>query len=337
MPKTNTIIGFMLFIGLSATVGQVKSTKMSTNKSSANILTCSIEEGTCKAPGMAVPNPDSPLVTQNKPILVHYFTDPICSACWGIEPQLRRLKLEYGAYLDIQYHMGGLLPSWDGFDSGGIRQPADVAHHWDEVSAYYQMPIVGDLWLKDPLGSSFPPSIAFKAAQLQNPSLAVPFLRRLREMVFMEGVNIANWPAIATAALQVGLDTVQLKRDFDGRANEAFDEDLRITRTMAVRGFPTLYFTDADQNRSVIHGVKSYTQFEQAVMRLLPTAVKQNYDATTPEKAFTYYPSLTPKEFSVLSNQSLAAAEAALEVSFKAGKCTKFSTRNGSCYTVRTP
>lgn len=33
-----------------------------------------------------------------KPIKVMYFTDPICSACWGIEPQLllkqHRYKME---------------------------------------------------------------------------------------------------------------------------------------------------------------------------------------------------------------------------------------------------
>lgn len=52
-----------------------------------------------------------------KPITLLYFTDPICSSCWGTEPQLRRLKLEYGDAIDIQYHMGGLLPF-----VGGVQQ-----------------------------------------------------------------------------------------------------------------------------------------------------------------------------------------------------------------------
>ena len=30
------------------------------------------------------------------------------------------------------------------------------------------MPIDGDVWLEDPLNSSYPPSIAFKAAEMQD-------------------------------------------------------------------------------------------------------------------------------------------------------------------------
>jgi hypothetical protein len=41
----------------------------------------------------------------------------------------------------------------------------------------------GDIWLEDPLPSSYPPSIAFKAAQMQDGDLAILFLRRIKEML----------------------------------------------------------------------------------------------------------------------------------------------------------
>jgi predicted DsbA family dithiol-disulfide isomerase len=138
-------------------------------------------------------------MTDEKSVKVIYFTDPICSSCWGIEPQLRKLKLEYGDNIDIEYRMGGLLPDWS-YNSGGISKPSDVAHHWDEVSLYYDMPIDGDIWLQDPLDSSYPPSIAFKAAQMQDREKALDFMRELREMVFLKKKNIAKWEHIATAA-----------------------------------------------------------------------------------------------------------------------------------------
>ncbi|MDP1098252.1 DsbA family protein, partial [Klebsiella quasipneumoniae] len=59
------------------------------------------------------------IIAKPKPIQLVYFTDPICSSCWGIEPQLRKLKLQYGHVIDIQYKMGGLLPDWS-YNSGGI-------------------------------------------------------------------------------------------------------------------------------------------------------------------------------------------------------------------------
>ena len=107
------------------------------------------------------------------------------------------------------YRMGGLLPSWEVYNSGSISKPSDVAHHWDEVSVYYEMPIDGDVWLEDPLPSSYPPSIAFKAAQIQDEKKAIEFLRKIREMVFLEKKNITKWQYLELAAKQVGLDAAE--------------------------------------------------------------------------------------------------------------------------------
>ena len=49
----------------------------------------------------------------------------------------------------------------------------------------YDMPIYADVWLEDPLSSSYPPSIAFKAAQMQDTDKAIIFLRRINEMLHL--------------------------------------------------------------------------------------------------------------------------------------------------------
>lgn len=124
---------------------------------------------------------------------------------------MRKLKLEYGDQLEVIYKMGSLLPDWS-YNSGGISKPSDVAHHWDEVSIYYDMPIDGDVWLEDPLPSSYPPSIACKAAQMQNEDKAILFLREIREMVFLEKKNITKWEHIALAAKKTGLKYRAVKK-----------------------------------------------------------------------------------------------------------------------------
>lgn len=183
------------------------------NTGNKNALLCDTEKGMCEIPNTLEEVSEKPSIQPTqKPIQITYFTDPICSSCWGIEPQLKRLKLEYGQYFDIDYKMGGLLPSWKVYDSGGISKPSDVAHHWDEVSLYYQMPIDGDVWLEDPLASSYPPSIAYLAACMQDKEKAWWFLRKIREMVFLQKKNITKWQYIAEAAKAVGLDVVQLKK-----------------------------------------------------------------------------------------------------------------------------
>jgi predicted DsbA family dithiol-disulfide isomerase len=274
------------------------------------------------------------ILHSEKLIKVVYFTDPICSSCWGIEPQLRKLKLEYGDLVDIEYRMGGLLPSWDIYNSGGISKPSDVAHHWDEVSAYYDMPIDGDVWLTDPLPSSYPPSIAFKAAALQNHEKALLFLRKIREMVFLEQKNICKWEYLATAATAVGLDAVQLKKDFEGKAKSDFEADLALGKQLGVRGFPTLFFNDANSNRLTVYGFRPYEAFEKAVVSLLENAPKKIYQKDL-SSLFAHYPTLTKKEFSILANTTTSEAEILLNQGVTDKKLNKLNTKNGAIWRLK--
>jgi predicted DsbA family dithiol-disulfide isomerase len=229
---------FCVFTILFAAACQSNNTAMS---DPTNPLLCDPDSGICEVPDTSTSTIGEIESSKTKPIHVVYFTDPICSSCWGIEPQLRKLKLEYGDALEIEYKMGGLLPDWS-YNSGGISKPSDVASHWDEVSAHYEMPIDGDVWLEDPLDSSYPPSIAFKAAQIQSDEKAIEFLRAIREMVFLEKMNITKWEHLNYAANLVGLDTVKFKEDYNGRANQDFKDDLAMSKMLGVRGFPTLFF-----------------------------------------------------------------------------------------------
>lgn len=263
-------------------------------------------------------------------LTIVYFTDPICSACWGIEPQLRRLKLEYGAFFDLDYRMGGLLPDWS-YNSGGISKPSDVAGHWDEVSRYYDMPIDGDVWLEDPLPSSYPPSIAFKAAQMQDEAKAVAFLRGLRELLFLEKKNITRWEFVQQAALSGSLDTSRLRRDFEGEAQQRFREDLALAQASGVRGFPTLIFRNGQNETVVIGGVKPYAAFEAAVTKLYPQAVKSDYDPSW-TNLFSLFPTLTAREFSLLSDMNRSDAGIFLENLVSEGKLGRTITKNGNLY-----
>lgn len=302
------------------------------NEEYKNPLLCDIEDGLCELPEVAESAGSSqPVSLQKKPVKITYYTDPICSSCWGIEPQLRKLKLEYGDYLEIDYRMGGLLPDWS-YNSGGISKPSDVAHHWEEVSAHYEMPIDGGVWLEDPLASSYPPSIAVKAAQLQDKNKAVRFMRKLREQVFLEKKNITKWEVIREAAIAVGLDTFRLKEDFDGKAAVSFHEDLAYGRELGVRGFPTLFFTDESDNQLILYGVKPYEAFESAVHQVYPEAKKKAIVLSSDRTLFEYYPTLTTKEYAVLSGISMQNATEILERLHAQGEVEKQNVTTGILY-----
>ncbi|MBL7917514.1 MAG: DsbA family protein [Bacteroidia bacterium] len=304
-------------------------------KDQTNPLLCDIETGMCEVPSEKKDTSfANNIQATTKPIKVIYYTDPICSSCWGIEPQLRKLKLEYGNSIEVEYRMGGLLPDWS-YNSGGISKPSDVAHHWEEVSSYYDMPIDGGVWLEDPLNSSYPPSIAFKAAQMQDNEKAILFLREIREMVFLEKKNIAKWEHIAVAAKKVGLNVEQLKTDFENKAKTLFDADLKLGKELGVRGFPTMFFLDNSGNKEIVYGSKAYAFYETAILKLNDKVVKKEYSKNW-ETLFSKYNTLTAKEFSELSGTPRNESEKLLNELTENGKLSKKVIKNGSIWKLKT-
>jgi len=299
-----------------------------------NPLLCDIETGMCETTDT---NKDtvsqSSINSTEKSIKLIYYTDPICSSCWGIEPQLRKLKLEYGNAIEIDYRMGGLLPDWS-YNSGGIGKPADVASHWDEVSVHYDMPIDGDLWLEDPLDSSYPPSIAFKAAQMQDEQKALLFMREIREMVFLQKKNIANWEHLKVAAKTVGLNVEQFETDFEGKAKTLFEDDLKLGKELGVRGFPTLFFMDDAGNKETVYGTRPYAFYEMAILKLNPNATKSEYSKNW-ETLFSKYHSLTAKEYAELSGTPRNESENKLNELSEKRALKKFTTKNGSIWSIK--
>lgn len=240
---------------------------------------------------------------EEKEIQIIYFTDPICSTCWTIQPQLRKLQMDYEEHVHIEYKMGGLLPSWNNFNRHGITKPSDVAIHWEEVCSFYEMPVNKQVWLEDPIPSSFPPSIAFKAAQIQDTGKAILFLRRIREMVFMEKKNIIKREYIHEAAYEVGLDAAKMLRDLEGKAQQLFEADIRLSQELEIKVLPTLYFINRNQKQRSLNGYQPYSSFEQILLELAPHIRKRKYD-TSPNALFEKFQTLSTREFALLRNES---------------------------------
>jgi predicted DsbA family dithiol-disulfide isomerase len=318
-------------LSLAACQGKSKTESMNNETIKDNPLLCDIETGMCETSDSILDaESQSSIKSTNKSVKVIYYTDPICSSCWGIEPQLRKLKLEYGNIIDIEYRMGGLLPDWS-YNSGSISKPTDVAHHWDEVSVHYDMPIDGDIWLEDPLNSSYPPSIAFKAAQMQGHEKAILFLREIREMVFLQKKNITKWEHLAVAAKKTGLNIEQLKTDFEGKAKVLFEEDLKLGKELGVTGFPTMFFVNETGNKEIVYGSKPYAFYETAILKLNANVTKSEYHKNW-ETLFSKYHSLTAKEFSVLSGTPRNESESLLNELSDNGTLEKLTTKNGSIW-----
>ena len=264
-------------------------------------------------------------------ISILYYTDPICSTCWGIQPQLRKLQLEYGDHVTIEYKMGGLLPSWENFNRFGITKPTDVAAHWEEVCSFYEMPINQNIWLEDPLPSSYPPSIAFKAAQIQDTEKAILFLRKIREMVFLENKNIVKKEFLHAAAFEVGLDAARLMRDLEGKAQSLFREDLMLADRLNVKELPTLFFSNQEGFQLTLNGYQPYESFEEILQQLHPGIKKSKYN-TSAVFLFKQFQSMTSKEFSFLRDEKEKEASYVLQDLYAQKKISQLESTSGNMW-----
>lgn len=270
-------------------------------------------------------------VQERSSVEILYFTDPICSTCWTIQPELRKLKLAYGDRLSFRYVMAGMLPGWENFDRMGIRRPDDVAVHWDDVARESGMPIDGDLWRENPLNSSFPPSIAFKAAQLQDIDKAIIFLRKINEAVFLQKIDITRTDVIKQLAYDSGLDAARLMRDLSGRAVQLFYQDLQLTKELKVDILPTFIFRKNGRIVERMMGGMDLRSFESVVMQIDPTLYKMKADVS-PVDLFRQYPSLTKKEFRFLTNTSEDQADHLLASMMQCGSIKECRTAIGSIW-----
>lgn len=230
---------------------------------------CDPETGTCTV--QTTPDDTGDDVQLEAPLAgvrIMSVTDPICSACWGMEPAWRSLMARYGDLVDVALVYGGLLPNWDGFsDPGaGISGPADVASHWDEFSRVSGQPIDSSVWFTDPLASSYPACTAAIAVRLVAPGKESAYLRHIRELLFLHARNIARPDVLRDAAAAVGVDLEAFDRGLaDGSAVASFEADRRLTRRLRVRGFPTT-IVSGPAGRLVRHGATAPDRLEDAIL-----------------------------------------------------------------------
>ncbi len=135
---------------------------------------------------------------------------------------LRRLEAEFGDEVRITYVMGGLAREFE--------RPVETMRHVIDAAAATQMPADPRLWLEAPPKSSYPASLAVKAAGEQG--LEGPYLRRVREALMCERVKADNTDALTALARDVpGLDVARFAVDLGSNAIvERFGADLETAR-----------------------------------------------------------------------------------------------------------
>jgi putative protein-disulfide isomerase len=227
-------------------------------------------------------------------VSARYYTDPVCPWSWGIEPQVRKLMIEFADELAWTFVMGGL--GRDLASTALDRQVyAGVVGEWLSAADASDMPFDPLLWSEGPISSSYPACMAVEAAAEQGGDAAYRYLRRLREGLMLERRKLDHAEALVEEARGASLDVERFRIDLRSHAiTEAFGADLELTRVLGARlaggdgagrssrgagdaPLPTLVFSSDDGREASVVGFQPYEAYREAV-----EAVGGRADAAAP-------------------------------------------------------
>ncbi|MEH7125954.1 DsbA family protein [Bacillus sp. JJ1773] len=280
-------------------------------------MICDLETGVC---GVAEEE-EMEVIDFNQPkksVNLYYVTDPICSHCWAIEPNLRRFIEQYGDYFNFHTVMGGLLEKWHDAPidpANGIYKPADVAGHWREVGEYSRMPIDGSLMIDNPVQSSYPPSRVFKVIQKNHSdALAFEYLRRAREALFAFNQNISDTSVMIEIVNKLGLNGEAIVNEAEQPiGQQLLNEDFALTRSLGARGFPTIIMINEENKGVKIVGGRPFESYVDGLKKALNVEELQPKQQPTLSNLLEKEKLLFSKEIEVMYDVEKSAINAFIE------------------------
>ncbi|WP_051286115.1 DsbA family protein [Salinimicrobium terrae] len=207
---------------------------------------------------------------------IEYFTDPLCCWSWAFEPQFRKLRFLLKDRLQLIYVMGGLLKDWQNFNDqmNDVARPAQAGPLWMQARHMSGQPIDENIWISNPVDTSYLACMAVKAAALHSKIAEEAMLRKLREAVMMNKTNIGELDEILQLAQGLEhegiLKKAIFKEDlFSDKVSCLFKQDLDRTRASGITRFPTLLIHYSDKTYQIT-GYRPFSELKKTFLLMDP-------------------------------------------------------------------
>lgn len=203
-----------------------------------------------------------------EPIRIDYYTDPICSWCYAAEEMLERARAHFQDRIALRYK---LFPLFDDVREV-LNNPArlwDISDRYRIVSKKTKTHINNTVWTSDPPASAWPACEAVKAGERQGFDAADRLIKRLRNAVMCDGLNIARREIILQCASVAGLNLKRFEQDLsDPGCREEVERDVADAVRDNVESRPTFVLTNSQGDKVLIAGLRSFDFFRHAVDEL---------------------------------------------------------------------
>jgi putative protein-disulfide isomerase len=193
-----------------------------------------------------------------------YFSDPMCSWCYGFSPVVEEIRHTFGRALPIRVVMGGLRP--------GTEKPMteeaklEIADHWTHVHEATGLPFNGaGMAAPGFIYDTDPAARAVVVARREGEEMAQAFLGRTQRAFYAEGRDVTTGDVLGEIAEELGLDREPFLAAWaTEEAKQETWRDYAISQRAGVTGFPTLV---AGPNDAGAFGVvtRGYASGDQVV------------------------------------------------------------------------
>lgn len=199
---------------------------------------------------------------------MYYFTDPMCSWCYGFSPVIRKLIASYPE-MDLEIISGGFSP---GSKQKITEEYKDfLEYHWRNVNLRsgqpfdHSMKFATETFVYD----TEPSSRALMVIKRLLPDHDFEFLSLMQTSFYVEGKDITNESVLAELAHKIGIEkNVFLESFHSQEMKRKTIQGFQFSRQSGVQGFPSLVALENGQFKVISHGFQPFEDLAVIVDRL---------------------------------------------------------------------
>lgn len=230
---------------------------------------CDVIEGNCS------PTPLNKSSLQNQPdnkVEIIYIGDPMCSWCYGIAPELKKLQAHYKKEgISLKIVMGGLRPG--GGDEWTNEFKTFLKHHWEEVQEKSSQPFGFKLFEHPNFNYDTEPSCrAIVAARIWLNENELAFFEAIQTNFYLHSQDPSTKEFYKPLCIQFGIDFDQfiIRFESDIIKKETYNEFL-LNRKWGVTGYPSILLNINGKQSFVTKGYATAHQMITTINHLLGT------------------------------------------------------------------
>lgn len=206
-----------------------------------------------------------------------YVGDPMCSWCWGISPDLVKLRDHYRKeQVAFRILVGGLRPG--GGDPWDDQMKSFLKHHWQEVNQRSGQPFGYDLFEKENFNYDTEPSCrALVATRSMVKDDELEFFEAIQRKFYVESQdpNETSFYSSICDEFKINFGDFVSRFESDEVKHETTNE-FNLNRSWGVRGYPSVLLLHNDQLHQIAYGYSTFDRMRELVENVMSIGSEAN-------------------------------------------------------------